>query len=159
MAGHFSNAGSCSTEMKEHWRLPSALYPSQKGCRSSRSGNSPGDGGDACTVFVHKVPPRIEDPAVVQGHQGMSGCRGVVLAVLAVCVLQRRKLILAQHLVHHKLPREVQSAGGSRLGNVAAPWCFSFSSAWMVELAPRCTSSSQPQRREKRTWVTVLLLA
>lgn len=130
--------------MEKGWGLPGALYPAQKGHRRAGSSNSPRDGGDARAIFVHKVPSCIENPAVVQGHQGMSGCGGVVLAVLAVCILQGRKLVLTQHLVHHKFPGGKQGAGGSGLGNIAAPCCFGFSPARAAELGLQPPRSPHP---------------
>lgn len=60
---------------------------------------------------------------MVQGHQGVPCRGGVVLAVLAVRVLQRRELILTQHLVHHKFPGEENGTRsvGSALGASPGP--------------------------------------
>lgn len=65
---------------------------------------SPGYGGHTPSVFVDKVAAGVEDPAVVEGHEGMSGCGGRVLAILAVSILQGGELVLPQHLVHNKRP-------------------------------------------------------
>jgi len=145
LAGHSSDAGFGSGETEQGWGLPGALHPAQTGRRSAGSSNSPRDGGDARAVFIHKVPPRIENPAVVQGHQGVSGCGGVVLAVLAVRVLQGRKLVLAQHLVHHELPRGGRGARWSGRGNAAAPRCFGFSPARVAEPGPWPPCSPPPR--------------
>lgn len=65
---------------------------------------SPGYGGHTPSVFVDKVAAGVEDPAVVEGHEGVSGCGGRVLAILAVSILQGGELVLPQHLVHNKRP-------------------------------------------------------
>lgn len=49
---------------------------------------SPRNGGHAPSVFVDKVAAGVEDPAVMEGHEGMSGRGGRVLPILAVSVLQ-----------------------------------------------------------------------
>lgn len=66
--------------------------------------HSPGYGGHAPSIFVDKVAAGVEDPAVVEGHEGVSGCGGRVLPILAVRILQRGELVLPQHLVHNKRP-------------------------------------------------------
>lgn len=66
--------------------------------------SSPGYGRHAPSVLVDKVAAGVEDPAVVEGHEGVSGCGGRVLPALGVGVLQRGELVLPQHLVHNKLP-------------------------------------------------------
>lgn len=73
-------------------------------CVSAGWLRSPGYGGHVSAVFVDKVAPSVEHPAVVEGHEGVSGCGGRVLCILTVCILQRGELILTQHLVHHKCP-------------------------------------------------------
>lgn len=65
---------------------------------------SPGYGGYTSAVLVNEVSPSVEHPAVVEGHEGVSGCGGCVLSVLSVCVLQRGELVLSEHLIHNKLP-------------------------------------------------------
>lgn len=50
------------------------------------------------------MAPGVQDPAVVQGHEGVSGCGGRVLPALGVRVLQRGELVLPQNLVHHERP-------------------------------------------------------
>lgn len=109
--------GGCSMSCSQPRGMEEAL-PFQ-GSRSS-----PGDGGEACAILVHEVSPCVEHPAVVQGHQGVPCRGGVVLAVLAVCILQWRELILTQNLIHHKLPGEknrtwrVGSALGASQGHI-----------------------------------------
>lgn len=65
---------------------------------------SPGYGWHTSAILVDEVASGIEDPAVVERRQSMSGCGGCVFAILAVSVLQRRKLVLPQHFVHDKCP-------------------------------------------------------
>lgn len=65
---------------------------------------SPGYGGHASAVLVDEVAAGVEHPAVMEGHEGVSGCSGRVLPVLSVCILQRGELVLPQHLVHNKGP-------------------------------------------------------
>lgn len=67
---------------------------------------SPGYGRHTPSVFVNKVAASVEDPTVVEGHEGVSGCGGRVLSILPVSVLQRGELVLPQHLVHYKGPGE-----------------------------------------------------
>lgn len=62
-----------------------------------------GNRRDAGAIFIHKVASSIEDPAMVQRHEGMSGSGGVVFPILTVCILQRRELVFTQHFVYHKL--------------------------------------------------------
>ena len=71
---------------------------------------APGDCRDSCAVLIGEMSAGIEHPPVMEGHEGVACCGGVVLPILAVSVLQRRKLILSQHLVHHKLPGKKYSA-------------------------------------------------
>lgn len=65
---------------------------------------SPGYGGHTSAVLVNEMSPSVEHPAVVEGHQSVSGCGGCVLSVLSVCVLQRGELVLSEHLIHNKRP-------------------------------------------------------
>ena len=53
----------------------------------------PRNGWEARAVFVYEVAPRVEDPAVMKGQQGMSRGSRIVLPVLTVRVLQRGNLI------------------------------------------------------------------
>lgn len=55
-------------------------------------------------VLVDEVAPGVEHPAVVEGHEGVSGCGGRVLCVLTVRILQGGELVLPQHLIHNKRP-------------------------------------------------------
>lgn len=55
---------------------------------------SPGYGRHASAVLVDEVAPGVEHPAVVEGHEGVSGCGGGVLSVLAVRILQWGELVL-----------------------------------------------------------------
>lgn len=65
---------------------------------------SPGDGRHPSAVLIDEVSAGVEHPAVVEGGEGVSSRGGRVLAILSVGVLQRRELVLAQDLVHDKLP-------------------------------------------------------
>lgn len=90
------------------WGRASAHPKHLRGVHASRARitwlRSPGYGGHASSVFVDEVAAGVEDPAVVEGHEGLSGCGGRVLPILGVGVLQRGELVLPQHLVHNKLP-------------------------------------------------------
>lgn len=70
---------------------------------------SPGYGRDSSAVLVDEVAPRVEHPAVMEGHEGVSGCGGRVLSILSVCILQRGELVLPQHLIHDKSPETKNS--------------------------------------------------
>lgn len=65
---------------------------------------SPWYGRHTSAVLVDEVTPSIEHPAVMQRHEGVSGCGGRVLSILTVCILQRGELVFPQHLVHNKGP-------------------------------------------------------
>lgn len=65
----------------------------------------PGYSRHTGSVLVDEMPTSVEDPAVMQGHEGVACGRGIVLPILTVCILQWRKLIFSQHLIHHKPPK------------------------------------------------------
>lgn len=65
---------------------------------------SPGYSRHTCPVLIYKVSCSIEDPAVMQGHEGVFHRGGRVFTVLAVGVLQGRKLVFTKNLIHHKGP-------------------------------------------------------
>jgi hypothetical protein len=65
----------------------------------------PGNCWKARAIFIYEVAPRIEDPAMMKGHQSMSCSSRVVLPILTVCILEWGKLIFPQYFIHHKLPR------------------------------------------------------
>lgn len=65
---------------------------------------SPGYSRHGGSVLIYEMTACFEDPAVVQGHEGIACSCGIVFPILTVRILQRRKLILSQHLVHHKPP-------------------------------------------------------
>lgn len=64
----------------------------------------PGNGWEARAVFVDEVAAGIEDPAVMEGQQGVPRGGRIVLPVLTVRVLEGGELIFTEHFVHHKLP-------------------------------------------------------
>lgn len=65
---------------------------------------SPGYSRHTCPVLVYKVSSSIEDPAVMQGHEGVFHRGGRVFTVLAVGVFQGRELVFTKNLIHHKGP-------------------------------------------------------
>lgn len=70
--------GSCQT-----WRVCLVAW-----CRVCAGGlRSPGYGGHASAVLVDEVAASVEHPAVMEGHEGVSGCGGCVLPVLTVRIL------------------------------------------------------------------------
>lgn len=70
---------------------------------------SPGYGRYSSAVLVDEVAPSVEHPAVVEGHEGVSGCGGRVFSLLSVGILQRGELVLPEHFVHDKGPETKHS--------------------------------------------------
>lgn len=74
---------------------------------------SPWYGGHAPAVLIDEVAPSIQNPAVVKGHEGMSGCGRCVLSILSVSILEWGELIFPQHLIDNKFPAQK---------NTTQPW-------------------------------------
>lgn len=74
---------------------------------------SPGYGGHTSAILIDEVAPSIEHPAMVKGHQGVSGGGGSVLSILTICILQGGELILPQDLENNKRPVEHRQSSRS----------------------------------------------
>lgn len=98
--------GSCSSQFGNHCSQGILRQPDRDYGESSKKAKSilPRNSRQAGSILIHKAATSAENPAVMQRHQRMPCSGRIVLAILAVCILQRGKLIFSQHFINNEFP-------------------------------------------------------